>query len=121
MSDVDDESPFRVTRTRPRVPGRRRSTGQRNQRDTNYMSDPELPAQPTRSSTRQTSRRSTINESDEDEFIEELVSTHTKPSGQYAQDWLTADHFFKMPRGSDVNRKWLARINSQCSYIGTKA
>lgn len=38
------------------------------------------------------------------------------------QDWIGADHFFKLPRDrSNVNRKWLTRTNFQGSHYGTKA
>jgi hypothetical protein len=50
-----------------------------------------------------------------------LQLQHTKPSGEYARDWTTADHFFKMPRGSKVNRKWVTRLKDEGSYYGTKS
>jgi hypothetical protein len=47
------------------------------------------------------------------------MSTHTKPSGKFVQDWTESDHFFKMPRGSDeVSRKWLSRYNDPSGSVG---
>ena len=122
LSDFD-ESPVRSNRGRPRGRGQRRSSGQeRSRRDRHVESDSQEQAQPTRSSSRQVSRRRAVEESEDDEeFFEEMVSTHTKPSGEYARDWISADHFFKMHRDNDVNRKWLSRTNNQASHYGSKA
>ena len=121
LSDFDDESPVRSNRARSRGRGQRRSSGQQRNRRDNVESDLQEQTQPTRSSSRQVSRRTIKESEDDEEFFEEMVSTHTKPSGTYARDWVSADHFFKMPRDNDVNRKWLSRTNNQASHYGTKA
>ncbi|KAL3793670.1 hypothetical protein HJC23_010242 [Cyclotella cryptica] len=120
--DILDESAASPDSShRRRQPGhrQRRSGGQRNRQD-RAAADTQVSAQPTRTSSRHLSRRATFESKDEDDEIEELVSTHTKPSGKYVQDWERANHFFKMPRGSVVHRKWLTRTNYQGSHYGTK-
>lgn len=119
LLDVDAVSPVSRPRGTQLVQRQRRSRGQRNSQDRRVPADPQVPTQPTRTSSRHVSRRTTFEFEDDDE-IEELVSTHTKPSGKYVQDWERANHFFKMPRGSVVHRKWLTRTNYQGSHYGTK-
>lgn len=121
--ESEGESPVRSSQSRRRRQGQRRSTGQRSRQNRHSASESQEQIQPTRSSSRQTARRTSQSHEyeEEDEFFEEVLSTHTKPSGEYAQDWLSADHFFKLPRDRDVNRKWLTRTNFQGSHVGTKA
>jgi hypothetical protein len=127
--ESDGESPVRINRSRQRNQGQqqrrqRRSTGQQNRSNRQAHSTySQEQAQPTRASSRQASRRTSLpqeSENEDEEFFEEVLSTHTKPSGSFAQDWLSADHFFKLPRDSEVHRKWLCRTNNQGSHFATK-
>jgi WD40 repeat protein len=120
VSDEDADSPA-ATRNRRRQGGRsqRRSTGQRNRQVQEAPAAREQ-VQPSRTSSRQNVRRTTFESDDEESVIEEFLSTHTKPSGEYVQDWEEADHFFKMPRDSIVHRKWVTRTNDQGAHYGMK-
>jgi len=58
----------------------------------------------------------------DDEHLNEMMSTHTIPSGNFKEDWLTSEHLFKMPRGEgcNVSRDWLCRIDYQGACIERK-
>lgn len=93
--------------------GRRRQT---NEQDLSRQSEP------TRSSSRQVPRRNDplyVDFSDESDF-EELLSSNTSPSGEYAKDYTERGHLYKLPPGASVQRKWVTRVDSVLGYTGWK-
>lgn len=56
-----------------------------------------------------------------DEEIEELLSRTKIPSGEFAEDYNTLGHYFKMPNKSKVFRNWVLRTESSAGYTGQKA
>lgn len=120
-SDEDDDSTSPVARTRrsgQRQRGRT-SGGRRNPSVLIQNQEQQQITQPSRASSRQTARRTYDEIDSDDEELNQYMSTHTKPSGKFVQDWTESDHFFKMPRGSDeVSRKWLSRYNDPSGSVG---
>ena len=78
--------------------------------------------QPARSSSHQTAQQTYHELNSDDEHLNEMMSTHTIPSGNFKEDWLTSEHLFKMPRGegSNVSRDWLSRIGYQGACLERK-
>ncbi len=105
-----DESPQQRRRSSG---GQRRSRGRQNRRRDRSVLLQE-PAEPVRASSRTVSRRTYEEMDSDDEQLNELMSTHTRPSGEYYEDWTVSQHFFKMPRGegSQVHRKWVSRTSN---------
>jgi len=76
--------------------------------------------QPTRASSRRRPIRNfTDIYSDNDELVQ-MMSTHTEPSGKYSEDWTQSNHYFKMPRESQVHRKWVTRTTFEDHCLGQK-
>ncbi|KAL7540285.1 hypothetical protein ACHAXR_010002 [Thalassiosira sp. AJA248-18] len=117
--------------------GRERGRSGRSRHVESPASDDEFheQRQPARASSRQTAQRSSSSRqaaqriyhelNSDDEALEELMSTHTKPSGKFVEDWDVSKHIFKLPRGegSHVRRNWLCRtIHEQrkkyCPQVG---
>ena len=102
--------------------GRRRRGQSRRRRG----ESPEEEARPSRASSRQVRQREYHELNSDDEALEEMMSTHTKPSGKFVDDWNRYSHLFKMPRGEGMNaqRKWVSRISrhdgnkTYCPQVG---
>jgi hypothetical protein len=101
--------------------GQRRDRGRQNRRRDRSVLFEES-AEPVRASSRTISRRTYEELDSDDEQLNELMSTHTRPSGEYYEDWTVAQHFFKMPRGegSQVRRKWVSRTSNSGSTLWKK-
>ncbi len=93
--------------------GQRRNRGRQNRRRDRSVLFEES-AEPVRASSRTISRRTYEELDSDDEQLNELMSTHTRPSGEYYEDWTVAQHFFKMPRGEggQVRRNWVSRTSN---------
>ncbi|KAL7465634.1 hypothetical protein ACHAXS_005941 [Conticribra weissflogii] len=90
-------------------------------RDSGTKSKPqEQQQQSTRASSRRHATRNFSEiHSDDDEFVQ-MISTHTNPSGNYSEDWTQSKHYFKMPRESQVHRKWVTRTTFEDHCLGQK-
>jgi hypothetical protein len=55
-----------------------------------------------------------------DEEIEELLSRTKIPSGEFAEDYNTLGHYFKMPSKCKVHRNWVTRMESATGFTGQK-
>mmetsp|Transcript_9611 Transcript_9611/g.18048 ORF Transcript_9611/g.18048 Transcript_9611/m.18048 type:complete len:2241 (-) Transcript_9611:332-7054(-) len=98
--------------------GRRGRNGRRREihRDRSHQNEP------TRSSSRQILRRRDplyVDLSDESDF-EELLSSNTSPSGEYAKDYTEYGHLYKLPPGTSIQREWATRVDSVLGYTGWK-
>lgn len=119
-SSEDERDVFSSQSRRRQESGRGRGGSERSRRGESQDDEP------ARASSRHSSQR-TYNEYDysDDDALEELMSTHTRPSGTYVDDWNVAGHFFKLPRGggSNIRRNWLSRTIHQgqkryCPQVG---
>ena len=106
--EILDDSPQR--RRQPNN-GQRRDRRQNRRRDRSVLF--EESNEPVRASSRTVSRRTYEEMDSDDEQLNEVMSTHTKPSGEYYEDWTVSQHFFKMPRGegAGIHRKWASRTS----------
>ena len=123
--DVDDYQPRGSRRRRRNRNSSQRSRRQRirsrSRRDVEEFEEVRR-SEPTRASSRQTSRRNDseyVDLSDVSDF-EEMLSANTSPVGEYATDYTERGHMYKLPKGTTVNRKWLTRVNSVLGYTGWK-
>ncbi len=71
--------------------GRRRRGQSRRRRG----ESPEEEARPSRASSRQVRQQEYHELHSDDEALEEMMSTHTKPSGKFVDDWNRYSHLFK--------------------------
>jgi len=132
--DVDDYQPRSGRRRRRNHNSSQRSRRQQNRsssrRQQNRSSsrrhvdelEGDRRIEPTRASSRQSSRRNDsqyVDLSDVSDF-EEMLSANTSPVGEYAADYTERGHMYKLPKGASVNRKWLTRLNSVLGYTGWK-
>jgi hypothetical protein len=78
--------------------------------------------QPTRVSQRQAGRsRYVVPDSDEDfEEYDAVISTNNTPSGPHVEDFTIGGHYFRLPDGARVHRRWLKRTESVKGYSGRK-
>eukprot|EP00984_Skeletonema_dohrnii_P035801 scaffold35992_cov139-Skeletonema_dohrnii-CCMP3373.AAC.2 len=116
--EIVNESP---QRRRQSNAGQRRDRARQNRRrDRSVLL--EASAEPVRASSRTVSRRTYEEMDSDDEQLNELMSTHTRPSGEYYEDWTVSQHFFKMPRGegSQVRRKWVSRTSNTGNTLWKK-
>ena len=120
-SSEDERVVFSSQSRRRQESGRGRGGSERSRRGESQDDD-----EPARASSRHSSQR-TYNEYEysDDDALEELMSTHTRPSGTYVDDWNVAGHLFKLPRGggSHIRRNWLTRTIHQgrkryCPQVG---
>jgi WD40 repeat protein len=120
-SSEDERDVFSSQSRRRQESGRGRGGSERSRRGESQDDD-----EPARASSRHSSQR-TYNEYEysDDDALEELMSTHTRPSGTYVDDWNVAGHLFKLPRGggSHIRRNWLTRTIYQrrkryCPQVG---
>ena len=80
-----------------------------------------LPSQPPRASSRRNARTNGDDSDEENEVIEEVLSTNNSPSGPYIDDYNVDGHLFKLGNlSARVNRAWLLRTESSSSYKGRK-
>jgi len=102
--------------------GRRRSGQNRRRESLTSAGEPQEQRQPSRASSRHTAQRRYEELNSDDEQLNEMMSTHTRPSGNFVEDWNVSQHLFKMPRGdgSNVRRGWLGRIGYQGNCLGQK-
>lgn len=119
-SSEDERDVFSSQSRRRQESGRGRGGSKRSRRGESQDDEP------ARASSRHSSQR-TYNEYEysDDDALEELMSTHTRPSGTYVDDWNVAGHLFKLPRGggSHIRRNWLTRTIHQgqkryCPQVG---
>jgi hypothetical protein len=112
-SSEDERNEFLSQFHRRQESRRERAGSGRRRRRERPESDDELreESHPARASSRQAAQRTYNELNSDDEALEELMSTHTKPSGEYVDDWKVSGHLFKLPRGggSSVRRNWLCR------------
>lgn len=121
--ETDDDQP-RVNRYRERNRGsvQRLNRGRNERRRRIHQHDRVRQNEPTRSSSRQVSRRNDplyVDLSDESDF-EEMLSSNTSPSGEYAKDYTERGHLYKLPPGETIHRKWATRVDSVLGYTGWK-
>jgi hypothetical protein len=126
-SSEDERNEFLSQFHRRQESGRGRGGSGRNRRRESHAPDGEVREenQPSRASSRQAAQRIYNELNSDDEALVELMSTHTKPSGKYVDDWNISGHLFKLPRGGGdlVRRNWLCRTiyhgrKSYCPQVG---
>ena len=125
--DEDERNQFLSQFHRRHESERGRGGSGRNRRRESHAPDDVFreESQPSRASSRQATQRTYNELNSDDEALEELMSTHTKPSGKYVDDWNISGHLFKLPRGGGdlVRRNWLCRTifhgrKSYCPQVG---
>lgn len=121
--DVDDYQPRNNRRGRRNNNNSSRSRRRqiRNNSRRRAQREEVIPAEPTRTSSRNTTRRQDNQYVDlSDAEFDEVLSANTQPTGEFIEDYNVYGHIYKLPSNSDVNRKWLSRINSVLGYTGWK-
>ena len=106
--------------------GRGRSGGRRRRGESPALDDDSDTLRPARASSRQINQQAYHELHSDDELLEEMMSTHTRPSGNFVNDWNVTEHLFKMPRGEGLNarRDWLSRLSrhdghkTYCPQVG---
>merc|ERR1719401_1892161 len=101
---------------------RSRSGRRRNRNNFAAEGESQEPRLPARASSRQTAPRMYRELNSDDEQLNEMISTHTEPSGNFADDWHVSRHIFKLPRGDGENmcRDWLRRTGFQGNCLRRK-
>lgn len=103
----DDDNYGSPDQSRRNRSGRGRSRAEEENRE---------PQQPARASSRQITQRRYEEMGSDDEELNEMMSTHTEPTGpelEFEADWSRSQHLFRMSRGDGaiVQRKWVSRTS----------